>query len=89
MQVKSYQYTTVVIADPGHLDDPEFLAALNTAGLAEGPVVCPRCGKEGCAVATGFKRAREENKGSQLEVILLEREVISTCGDAPMTVGRD
>ena len=84
MQVKSFQYATVVIADPGHLDDPEFLEALNVAGLAEGPIPCPRCGKDGCAVANGFKRSEEDLKGSRQEVILLEREVVSACGNEPM-----
>ena len=34
-QKKTYAYQTIVIDDRGHLDDPEFLAALNEQG-AEG-----------------------------------------------------
>jgi transposase-like protein len=80
-QVKSYQYETVIIADRGHLDDPEFLEALRAFGLAQGQVKCPRCGAEkGCAWANGYKRSEESAKGASNLVLLLEREVISNCG---------
>jgi hypothetical protein len=80
-QVKSYQYQAVIIADPAHLNDPDFLLALNVAGRAEGGLAeCPLCGKSGCAFANGYKRSEEQAKGARQQVILLEREVISNCG---------
>ncbi len=73
--MKAYQYQTILIPDRGHLDDPELLTALNQQGVPEGSVRCPRCGKRGHSVASGWKHREDQPKGANALAILLEREV--------------
>jgi len=79
--MKSYQYQTVIIEDRGHLNDPEFLAALNEFGSAEGQVKCPWCGAiDTCkARANGWKHKEEQAMGATKLALLLEREVEFEC----------
>lgn len=86
--VKIYQYKVVEIIDRGHLDDPEFLLALNEAGVDAGRIPCPRCGQ--CkAVANGWKHREDQAKGANKQVVLLEREVTIECESPSQAPGKD
>lgn len=78
--VKAYEYQAVLIPDKGHLDDPEFLRALNDQGEAKKDPPCPWCGGKGCKVwANGWRHKMDANKGAHTQVILLERETEFEC----------
>ena len=87
--MKSYEYQTVIIPDRGHLDDPEFLRALNEQGRPQGEVKCPLCGEPGHAFANGWKHKEEAAVGANKLAVLLEREVEFTCESASRAHGMD
>jgi len=79
--VKTYEYKTIQIEDRGHLDDPEFLSALNEQGAAEKDPICPWCGKRGtCKVwQNGWRHKTDTPKGAHLQIVLFERETEFDC----------
>jgi hypothetical protein len=78
--MKAYQYIAVVTEDRAHLDDPDFLQALNDMGVPEGAVACPWCWQQSCgATADGYKQKEEREKGASKLAILMEREVTFKC----------
>jgi hypothetical protein len=85
--MKAYQYIAVQIPDRSHLDDVDFLKALNELGTPRGNVPCPWCKQMGHAVANGFKRSEEAPKGATMLVVLMESEVVFECDSRSQRTG--